>query len=46
MSIAAVDAGKTVRLYMCTIVQNKKYTHEITIQVFCFIPTVDEYCSG
>jgi hypothetical protein len=28
MSIAAVDAGKTVRLYMCSIVQNKKYTHE------------------
>jgi hypothetical protein len=46
MSIAAVDAGKTVRLYMCSIVCNKKYTHEITIQMFSFAPTVDEYCSG
>jgi hypothetical protein len=46
MSIAAVDAGKTVRLYMCSIVCNKKFTHEITIQMLSFAPTVDEYCSG
>jgi hypothetical protein len=45
MSIAAVDAGKRAWLYMCSIVQNKKYTHEITIQMFSFAPTVDEYCS-
>jgi hypothetical protein len=46
MSSAAVDAGKTVRLYMCSVVQNKKYTYEITIQMLSFAPTADEYCSG
>jgi hypothetical protein len=34
MSIAAVDAGKTVRLYMCSIVCNKKYTHEKLSAIF------------
>jgi hypothetical protein len=41
MSIAAVDAGKTVRLYMCSIVCNKKYTHEITMS-HKWTPTGDE----
>jgi hypothetical protein len=46
MSSAAVDAGKTVRLYMFSIGNNKKYTHEITIQMLSFAPTADEYFSG